>query len=85
VPYSVTIETHTDEIGDGWNVETNLSPAEFVAKARHEGGVMLPFHSGIATFLLFDEFRQLWFDDGSEHVCEHCRTEPAPPKDLTVN
>lgn len=88
MPYSATIETQSDECGDGWYIEDlEMHPADFIVKVRHEGGVMMPFRDGIAAFIPYEEIRQIWFGNGEEHVCDHCQEEPTPekPKDLTVN
>jgi hypothetical protein len=88
LPYSATIETQSDEPGqgDGYHIENiGISPEEFIAKARRGGGAA-PFHNGAAPFIPWAEITQIFFDDGSPHVCEHCQEEPTPEvKDLTVN
>lgn len=91
MPYSATIETQSDEIGEGWHIDSiGMSPEEFIAKARNNGGILLPFKNGMAPFIPWEEIRQIWIDDGSDPVCDHCKEEEDPhrqtaDKDLTIN
>lgn len=86
MPYSATIDTHSEENDGLWIEDIGTDVETFLLQIKKVGGVLFPFHDGTAPFIFLDDIKAIWFSDGTGHVCDHCKEEETEPaKDLTIN